>query len=74
MTISQEVLNELKVRLTERMLGAELVEHLGYKPQSALTVQKATRCNGRTRKVLKGTDGAVPIDFRRDRNGSLSLS
>lgn len=28
------LMKELKVRLMERMLGAELMEHLGYEPQT----------------------------------------
>jgi transposase-like protein len=28
------LMNELKVCLMERMLGAELMEHLGYEPQT----------------------------------------
>ena len=30
------LMKELKVRLMERMLGAELTEHLGYEPQANL--------------------------------------
>jgi len=51
----------------ERMLGAELTEHLGYDPNSEPAKQQANRRNGVTRKVLKGNDGAVPIDIPRDR-------
>ena len=30
----QGLMKELKVRLMERMLGAELTEHLGYEPEA----------------------------------------
>lgn len=65
------LMKELKVRLMERMLGAELTEHLGYEPNGEPASQQANRRNGATRKVLKGNDGAVPIDIPRDRDGSF---
>ena len=63
-------MKELKVRLMERMLGAELTEHLGYEPHGEPASQQSNRRNGAARKVLKGNDGAVPIDIPRDREGS----
>ncbi len=65
------LMKELKVRLMERMLGAELTEHLGYEPQGEPASQQSNRRNGTARKVLKGNDGAVPIDVPRDRDGSF---
>ena len=65
------LMKELKVRLMERMLGAELTEHLGYEPHGDPASQQINRRNGATRKVLKGNDGAVPIDIPRDRDGSF---
>ena len=65
------LMKELKVRLMERMLGAELAEHLGYEPYGEPASQQANRRNGVTRKVLKSNDGAVPIDIPRDREGSF---
>jgi len=65
------LMKELKVRLMERMLGAELTEHLGYEPHAEPARQQSNRRNGATRKVLKGNDGAVPIDIPRDRDGSF---
>ena len=35
------LMKELKVRLMERMLGAELTEHLGYEPHAAPASQPA---------------------------------
>jgi len=61
------LMKELKVRLMERMLGAELTEHLGYEPHGEPANQQTNRRNGATRKVLKGNDGVVPIDIPRDR-------
>ena len=65
------LMKELKVRLMERMLGAELTEHLGYEPQTEPANDQANRRNGTMRKTLKGNDGLVPIDVPRDRDGSF---
>ena len=59
-------------RLMERMLGAELTEHLGYEPHGGPTSEQTNRRNGATRKVLKGNDGAVPIVIPRHRRLSVS--
>ena len=64
-------MKEFKVRLMERMLGAELTEHLGYEPHGEPDSQQTNRRNGATRKVVKSNDGAVPIDIPRDRDGSF---
>jgi putative transposase len=63
----QGLMKELKVRLMERILGAELTDHLGYEPDAQPASQQSNRRNGTTRKTLKGNDGAVPIDVPRDR-------
>lgn len=67
----QGLMKELKARLMERMLGAELTEHLGYEPDTQPTNQQSNRRNGTSRKTLKGNDGAPPIDVPRDREGSF---
>ena len=63
----QGLMKELKVRLMERMLGAELTNHLGYEPDSQPSIQQSNRRNGTTRKTLNGNDRALPIDAPRDR-------
>ena len=63
----QGLMGELKVRLMERMPGAELTEHLGYEHDTQPTNQQSNRRNGTSRKALKGNDGALPIDVLRDR-------
>ena len=65
----QGLMKELKVRLMERMLGAELTEHLRYEPEAQPSDYQSNRRNGTTRKTLKGNDGALPIDVPRDRDG-----
>jgi transposase-like protein len=67
----QGLMKELKVRLMERILGAELTDHLGYEPDAQPASQQSNRRNGTTRKTLKGNDGAVPIDIPRVRDGSF---
>ncbi|WP_255005722.1 transposase [Roseovarius sp. M141] len=67
----QGLMKELKVRLMERMLGAELTKHLGYEPGEAPVIEQGNRRNGSARKTVKGNDGALPIDDPRDRAGSF---
>ena len=43
------LIKELKVRLMERMLGAELTAHLGYEPHGEPARQQSNRRNGATR-------------------------
>jgi transposase-like protein len=40
------LMKELKVRLMERMLGAELTEHLGYEPHGEPANQQSTGATG----------------------------
>ena len=68
---NQGLIKELKVRLMERMLSAELTEHLGYEPETQPANDQSNRRNGTTRKTLKSNDGALPIDVPRDRDGSF---
>jgi putative transposase len=44
---------------------------LAISTHSAPAIQQSNRRNGTTRKLLKGNDGAVPIDIPRDRDGSF---
>ena len=65
------LLKELKIRLMERMLGAELTAHLGYEEGKAAPPGQLNRRNGSTTKVLKGQDGAFPVTMPRDRDSSF---
>ena len=67
----QGLLKELKVCLMERMLGAELTDHLGYELGDDPASAQGNRRNGTSRKTVKGNDGALPIDVPRDRDGSF---
>lgn len=65
------LMKELKIRLMERMLGAELTEHLGYEEGQEAPVGQANRRNGWTKKVLKSEDGELPVSVPRDRDSSF---
>ena len=65
------LMKELKVRLMERMLGAELTAHLGYEAGAEPPAEQANRRNGSATKRVKGSDGEVPLSVPRDRAGSF---
>lgn len=52
---------ELKIKLMERMLGAELTAHLGYEDGRDAPPTQPNRRNGTSAKRLKGQDGELPI-------------
>src|SRR4051812_48403922 len=63
---------ELKKRLLERALGAELSEHLGYEKGDPAGRGSGNSRNGYSSKTVLGDDGAVEIAVPRDRNGSFA--
>jgi putative transposase len=65
------LMKELKIKLMERMLGAELTAHLGYEEGKDAPPDQPNRRNGTGSKRLKGQDGEVPISVPRDRDGSF---
>lgn len=65
------LMKELKIKLMERMLGAELTAHLGYEDGEAAPTTQSNRRNGTSPKVLKSQDGEMPISVPRDRNGDF---
>ena len=65
------LMKELKLRLMERMLGAELTAHLGYEAGAEPPAGQANRRNGGTTKRVKGQDGEMPLTVPRDRDGSF---
>lgn len=65
------LMKELKIKLMERMLGAELTAHLGYEEGQDAPTQQSNRRNGSSSKRLKGEDGELPISIPRDRDGSF---
>ena len=65
------LMKELKIKLMERMLGAELTEHLGYEEGDVAPFSQLNRRNGSSKKTVKGEDGALPVSVPRDRDGSF---
>jgi transposase-like protein len=62
----------LKKALMQRMLGAELTEHLGYEHGEEAPPSQANRRNGASRKTVRGEGGAFEIEVPRDRDGSFA--
>jgi putative transposase len=62
---------ELKRRLLERALGAELSEHLGYERGDPAGRGSGNSRNGYSSKTVLSEDGAVEIAVPRDRNSSF---
>lgn len=65
------LMKELKKALMQRMLGAELTEHLGYEHGAEAPPVQSNRRNGVSRKTVKSQDGAFEIEVPRDRDGSF---
>ena len=61
----------LKIKIMERMPGAELTTHLGYEEGKEAPPGQTNRRNGASAKVLKGQDGELPLAVPRDRDGSF---
>jgi hypothetical protein len=55
----------------QRMLGAELTEHLGYEHGHAPPPVQTNRRNGVSRKTLRSEDGMLEIEVPRDREGGF---
>ena len=65
------LLKELKKRLIETALEAEMTEHLGYERHSPEGDNSGNSRNGRTSKRVIDGDGGLEIDVPRDRNGEF---
>ena len=63
---------ELKKRLLERALGAELSEHLGYEKGDPAGRGSGNSRNGYSSKTVIGDDGTIEIAVPRDRQGSFA--
>src|SRR3982074_1604335 len=62
---------QLKKKLLERALGAELTEHLGYEKGDPAGRGNGNSRNGYSSKRVFGDGGGVEIALPRDRTGSL---
>jgi putative transposase len=65
------VLKQLTARLVERVLQAEMAEHLGYDHGERRPASAGNGRNGYTSKTLATDDGPVSIDVPRDRDGTF---
>ena len=68
---TEGLFKELKKRLLERALGAELTEHLGYERGDPAGRGSGNSRNGYSNKTVIGDDGAIEIAVPRDRNSSF---
>jgi len=62
---------ELKKRLINRILDAELTTHLGYEKHQRPEGPPANARNGHSPKTLRSDNGKLPIKVPRDRNGEF---
>lgn len=65
------LMEELKVRLMEGMLGAELTAHLGYEAGAEPPAEQTNRRNGVATKRVKGSNGEAALSVPRDREGAF---
>lgn len=65
------LMKDLKKALMQRMLGAELTDHLGYEHGEVAPPVQSNRRNGVSRKTVRSEDGAFEIEVPRDREGSF---
>jgi putative transposase len=65
------LLKHLTKLVVERALEAEMTEHLGHGKNEPVANQAGNPRNGKSRKILKGEFGELPIEVPRDRNGSF---
>jgi transposase-like protein len=65
------LLAQLTKRLVERAVEVELIDHLGYEPRAEPPSGTGNTRNRTSPKTLITEHGQLPIDARRDRDGSF---
>ena len=65
------VLKQLTKDLMERMLEAEMTDHLGYDKHAPEGRGSGNSRNGTSAKTIQGDHGEVPLEVPRDRNGDF---
>ena len=65
------LLKQLTKAVLERVLTAELTEHVGYAKHDPAGNNSGNSRNGATKKTLKGDFGEIELETPRDRNGSF---
>jgi transposase-like protein len=66
-----ELFQQMKKALMEKVLSGELTHHLGYERGSAKPVGQRNHRNGSTPKTVLTEDGAIPLAIPRDRAGTF---
>jgi putative transposase len=67
-----DLFQQMKKSLMERVLAGELTHHLGYAKGEAKPADQANHRNGATPKTVLTDDGAVRIGIPRDRDGTFA--
>jgi putative transposase len=65
------LLQQLKGALVQRMLEAEMSDHLGYEPHEAKGRGSGNSRNGHTTKTVETENGPVELHIPRDRNATF---
>jgi len=65
------VVKQLTARLLERVLEAEMTDHLGYEKHDRAGQNTGNSRNGKGNKTLRTDSGEIPIAVPRDRNGNF---
>jgi putative transposase len=65
------LLKQLTKALVERALEAEMVNHLGHAKNKKVQNDTGNTRNGKSRKIIKGEFGELPIEIPRDRDGTF---
>jgi len=65
------LLKELTKAILERVMHAEMADHLGYQKHDPAGYNTGNSRNGTSRKILKGDFGEIDLEAPRDRNGSF---
>ena len=68
---AQGLLKQLTKAILERVLQAEMTDHLGHDKHQPVENEAGNTRNGRSQKTLKGEFGALPIEIPRDRHGTF---
>jgi putative transposase len=63
--------DQIKKRLVERALSAEMTHHLGYEPDEKADKRRSNTRNGRTKKTVMTETQSMEIEVPRDREGSF---
>jgi transposase-like protein len=66
------VIKQLMKSSLENILSTEMDEHLGYEKHSIAGDNTGNSRNGTSKKNLKTSQGEIPIEIPRDRNGNFS--